>query len=76
MGMRLFCTQLQDVLTWNSGFPAMKWQRGLQKSTSASTGYAVLMRPNKAQTAVHEPDTFPGDMVGRMHAVMTKTPCF
>ena len=53
MRMRLFCTQLQDVLTWNSGFPAIKGQRGFQKSTSASIDYATRMRPNKAQKAVY-----------------------
>ena len=53
MGMRLFCTQLQDVLTWKSGFPIMKGQWGLQKSTSASIDYTTLMRPNKAETVAH-----------------------
>ena len=47
-GSMILAVDLPEVL-WSSG------QRGLQKPASASIGYAMPIRPNKAETAVHLP---------------------
>lgn len=55
----MFKRKADSVVVWPSSLHhlfdvvLLLKERGLQKPTSASNGYATLMRPNKAESTVH-----------------------
>ena len=57
--LRMFKRKADSVVVWPSSLHhifdvvLLLKERGLQKPTSPSNGYATLMRPNKAESAVH-----------------------